>query len=59
MIVKPRVLVKKYGIKNLWKYNLLNAWRLLYTVTTPSEVEIITIVLDWLPNKKYEKLFGY
>ena len=26
----PREYIKKYGIRNLWKYNLPNAWRLIY-----------------------------
>ena len=25
----PKVYIEKYGIDNLWKYNLPNAWRLL------------------------------
>ena len=55
----PKEYITKYSINNLWKYNLPNAWRLLYTITTPSKVEIITVVLDWLPHKKYDRLFRY
>ncbi len=28
----PKEYVKKYEINNLWKYNLPNGWRLIYTV---------------------------
>jgi len=28
----PKVYLKKYGIKNVWKYNLPNAWRLIYSI---------------------------
>lgn len=55
----PKEYIIKYNLNNLWKYNLPNAWRLLYTITTPSKVEIITVVLVWLPHKKYDRLFRY
>lgn len=49
---------KKYGIDNLWKYDLPNGWRLMYSVAN-DEVKIISIVLEWLDHKNYEKRFGY
>ena len=55
----PKEYFQKFGINNLWKYNLSNAWRLLYSITTPSKVEIISVVLDWMSHKDYENLFGY
>ncbi len=55
----PKVLIQKYDINNLWKYNLPNAWRLLYTITTPNKVEIITVVLDWMDHKDYEQILGF
>ncbi len=54
----PAVYIKKYGIRNLWKYNLPNAWRLLYTVIG-TEVKIISIVIEWLDHKNYERRFKY
>ncbi len=27
----PREYIKKYGVANLWKYDLPNAWRLIYS----------------------------
>jgi Txe/YoeB family toxin of Txe-Axe toxin-antitoxin module len=48
----------KYGIDNLWKYNLPNAWRLLYSVAR-DEIIIVAIVLEWLPHKEYERKFKY
>lgn len=54
----PKAYIKKYGIDNLWKYNLPNAWRLLYSVTR-DEVIIVSIILEWLPHKKYERRFKY
>jgi Txe/YoeB family toxin of Txe-Axe toxin-antitoxin module len=49
---------KKYGIDNLWKYDLPNGWRLMYSVAD-DEVKIISIVLEWLDHKNYERRFGY
>ncbi len=49
---------KKYGITNLRKYNLPNAWRLMYTLEG-NEIEIVSILLEWLSHKEYEKRFGY
>ena len=54
----PKVYVQKYGIDNLWKYNLPNAWRLVYSVAG-NEIEIIAILLEWFPHKEYEKRFNY
>ena len=28
----PKEYVKKYGVTNLWKYDLPNAWRLIYSI---------------------------
>ena len=54
----PRIYMQKYGIEDLWKYNLPNAWRLVYSVAG-SEVEIIAILLEWFPHKEYERKFNY
>lgn len=54
----PKVYIEKYGIDNLWKYNLPNAWRLLYSVAR-DEIIIISIILEWLSHKEYEKKFKY
>ena len=54
----PREYVQKYGIKNLWKYDLPNAWRLIYTIES-DEVQIVNIILEWFDHKEYEKRFGY
>lgn len=48
----------KYGIDNLWKYNLPNAWRLLYTLKG-NRIELLAVILEWLDHKNYERRFGY
>ena len=54
----PKELIQKYGVDNLWIYNLRKDWRLLYTITN-NEVEILAIVLDWMNHKDYERLFKF
>lgn len=55
----PKSLIKKYGLNNLWIYNLSEGWRLLYFITTPNKVEIIAVVLDWMNHKDYDRLFNF
>ncbi len=54
----PKEYTKKYGVKNLWKYNLPNAWRLLYSIEG-GDIKIISIILEWLDHKNYERRFRY
>jgi len=54
----PKEYVRKYSINNLWKYDLPNAWRLIYTISK-DKVQILAIILEWFDHKDYEKRFGY
>ena len=55
----PNEYIKKYKINNLWKYDLPDGWRLIYSITTPNKVEIISVILDWFNHKDYERKFKY
>ena len=55
----PKEYLQKYGIDNLWWYPLPNAWRLVYSVFTPSNVEILAVIIDYSNHKDYERKFGY
>ena len=62
----PKKYVDSFGITNLWKIDLSDYWRMIYTLKQPqreqTEIEIITIwldVLDIIDHKKYDKIFGY
>jgi len=56
----PKVYLKNYGINNLWKYDLSNEWRLIYTLTSENEIELISAILEWFDShKNYEKRFSY
>ena len=54
----PKSYLKKYNVDNLWKYNLPKGWRLLYSIRR-DEIIVISIILEWLPHKEYERRFGY
>jgi len=54
----PAYYIRRYGVSNLHKCNLPGGWRLLYFVKG-TQAEVISIVLEWLPHKKYERRFGY
>jgi len=54
----PKEWIKKYSIDNLYKYNLPDAWRLLYSLSG-GQVEIIAIILGCYNHKNYERKFNY
>lgn len=56
--VLKRLIPKEYGVKNLWKYNLPQGWRLLYSVVA-DEIIVVSIILEWLSHKDYERRFRY
>jgi len=55
----PKEYIQKYKINNLWKYDLPDGWRLIYFITTPNKVEILTVILEWFNHKEYERRFNY
>jgi len=54
----PKSYLKEYGVDNLWKYDLPKGWRLLYSVRG-NEIIVISIILEWLSHKEYERRLGY
>jgi hypothetical protein len=56
----PTEYKEKYGITNLFRVELPNYWRMLYTLTNDeTQIEIIAFVLDIIDHKDYDKKFGY
>lgn len=53
----PNVFLKQ-GIKNLYRVELSNFWRMLYTLEG-NKVEIFLFVLSIIDHPSYNKLFGY
>ena len=54
----PKVYIEKYNIDNLWKYDLPKGWRLIYSVAN-GQICILSIVLEWMSHKDYERRFHY
>ena len=54
----PKEYISKFGVKNLWKYDLPKAWRLIYSIVN-DEIVVVSLVLEWLDHKNYEKRFKY
>jgi len=55
----PREYLQKYNVKNLWKYDLPNAWRLIYNIKG-DKVKVLSIILEWFAShKNYERRFKY
>lgn len=55
----PKECMVKYGVTNLFRAELPNFWRMLYTLTAEGEIEIIAFILDIIDHKTYSKKFGY
>jgi hypothetical protein len=56
----PREYKEKYGVINLFRIELPNYWRMLYTLTEgDTKIEIVAFVLDFIDHKDYNKKFGY
>jgi hypothetical protein len=54
----PKEYFTKFNVDNLWKLNLGSFWRMIYTVRG-KEIEVISIVLEVLDHKEYDRKFGY
>ncbi len=54
----PKKYILKYGVENLWRMELANRWRLIYTIKG-GELEVINFIVDIYDHKKYDKAFGY
>jgi len=48
----------KQGIQNLYRVELSNYWRMLYTLEG-NKIEIFLFILKIVDHKEYNKLFGY
>jgi hypothetical protein len=56
----PKEYIDKYGISNLFRVELPNYWRMLYSLTDgETKIEIIAFVLDIIDHSTYNKKFRY
>lgn len=56
--IPKRLIPKEYNGQNLWRVELCQFWRMLYTIKG-DKVVVICFVLDFLDHKRYSKKFGY
>jgi len=56
--IPKKLIPKEYNVKNLWKYNLPHGWRLIYSVVD-NKIIVISLILEWLNHKDYERRFKY
>ncbi|MBU3923912.1 MAG: hypothetical protein KJ592_03270 [Nanoarchaeota archaeon] len=56
--IRKDLIPKKYKVPNLWRVELTNYWRRLYTIRG-DEVEVICFVLEIVSHKDYDKIMGY
>lgn len=54
----PKEYASKYGVKNLWKYDLPKGWRLIYSIVN-DEIVVVSLILEWFDHKEYERRFKY
>ena len=54
----PEEYILNYNAKNLWRVELTNYWRMIYTIKG-DQVEIVCFVLGIIDHEKYNKKFGY
>lgn len=54
----PKEYRRKYGINNLFRYQLPSGYRMIYTIIGDSS-KIVCLIIEVLPHKEYDKLFGY
>ena len=56
--IEKKKIPKGYNVPNLWRVELTNYWRMLYTLRG-DEIEVVCFVLEIIDHKKYNKIFGY
>jgi len=54
----PDEYVRRFDVNNIWRIELADRWRLIYTITG-NQIEIITFILNIFNHKDYDKRFGY
>ena len=54
----PKELIAKHKLTNVWRVELTNYWRMLYTLRG-DKVELICFIIELIDHKRYDRLFGY
>lgn len=56
--LSKHLIPKEYNVTNLWRVELSQFWRMLYTIKG-DQIEIICFILDILSHPDYDKKFRY
>ena len=54
----PKEYIIKFAVNNIWKLNLVDGWRLIYSIEGNNS-EITILILNIFNHKKYNKKFKY
>ncbi len=55
----PKYYSQKYDVNNLWRLQLDDFWRMIYTLTREEQVELVAVILEVMDHNDYNKRFGY
>jgi hypothetical protein len=56
--IRKNLIPKEFNVQSLWRIELANYWRMLYTIRG-DDVRIVCFILEICDHDKYNKLFGY
>ncbi|MFH1308279.1 MAG: hypothetical protein ABIH72_05495 [archaeon] len=56
--IKKELIPKKFNVSNLWRVELTNFWRMIYTIKG-DEIDVICFILNITNHKDYNRIFGY
>jgi len=54
----PPKYLQKFDVDNVWRIELADRWRLIYTITG-NQIEVIAFVMDIINHRDYDRVFGY
>ena len=56
--IPKKLIPESYNVQNLWRVELSQYWRMLYTIKG-DQIEVMCFILDIIDHKDYDKKFGY
>ena len=56
--IKKNLIPKKYSQTNIWRVELFDFWRMLYTIRG-NDIEVICFIFEIVNHDDYNKIFGY
>ena len=54
----PREYIVKYAITNLWKYDLIDGWRLIYFIRG-DKVAVVSVLIEWMGHTHYNRTMNH